>query len=126
MNIGVARQAAAAHCLRFWIRADANVLTRLQSACVAVCSVTLLAKYGYWSDQQRTLIRSVRRMAVQTAFSHRRVLPQPWPPLLCVTLIAGFVDRVRLKQRAVQQRIAVVSQCAVGVVTVVATHLPFG
>ena len=53
------------------------------------------------------------------------MFPQPWPTLLCVTLIASFIDRVGLKQRTVQQRIAVVCQCAVWVVAVVAAHLPF-
>ena len=60
VDIGVASQAGAAQRLRFWIRPDANVLTRLQSARMAVRSVTLLTQYGYRRDQQRTLIRSVR------------------------------------------------------------------
>jgi len=64
-------------------------------------------------------------MAVQTALAHRRVLPQPRPTLLCVALITSFVDRVGLKQRTVQQRVAVVRECAVRIVAVVAAHLPF-
>jgi len=47
MHIGVARQAAAAHCLGFWIRTAANVLPRVQSAGVVIRRVTLLAQYRY-------------------------------------------------------------------------------
>src|SRR5271163_3102319 len=56
-------------------------------------------------------------MTIEAALAHGRVLEQEGPTLLCMALIAGFVDRVGLEQG--------IGQRAVRVVAIVAAHLSF-
>src|SRR5271156_976803 len=56
-------------------------------------------------------------MTIEAALAHGRVLEQEGPTLLCMALVAGFVDRVGLEQG--------IGQRAVRVVAIIATHLSF-
>src|SRR5271156_6209182 len=56
-------------------------------------------------------------MTIEAALAHGRVLEQEGPTLLCMALIAGFVDRIGLEQGSGQR--------AVRVVAIVAAHLSF-
>jgi len=61
--------------------------------------MTLLAKEGNRCNQQRALIRAVRRVAVQAVLAHRRMLEQEGPAFFRVALIARLIDGVGLQQR---------------------------
>ena len=98
VNVGVAGKATTAHNLRFRVRAVGRSLTRLQCTRVGADRMTLLAQNRNGCDQQGVLIRAVRRVAVQAALAHRRMLKEERPALLRMALIASFVDRVGLEQ----------------------------
>ncbi len=80
--------------------------------------VTLLAQERNRRDQQRVLIRAMGGMAIQAILAHRRMFEKKRSALLGMTLVARFVDRVRLQQR--------VRERPVRVVAVIAAHLAVG
>lgn len=56
--------------------------------------VAALAKHGLFHDQQRLVRSTVRIMAVEAAFSYRRMLVEEGAALFCVALVALVIDRV--------------------------------
>ena len=76
---------------------------------MAHAAVALLAQERNRRDQQRVLVRTVRRVAIEAAFADRRVLEQEWPALLGMALRAGLVDRIGLQQRAGQRAMRIVA-----------------
>ena len=80
--------------------------------------MTLLTQKRNWCDQQRALIRTVRRVAIEAVLANGRMLEQERTALLRMALVARLVDRVGLEQR--------IGQGAVRIMAVVAAHLPFG
>ena len=61
--------------------------------------MALLAQERHRRHEQRVLVRAVRRVAVEAAVAHRRVLEQERSALLGVALVAVLVDGVGLEQR---------------------------
>src|SRR4051794_23359650 len=88
----------------------------IERAGVPGVGVALLAQVWRRGLLQLLVVRAVRRMAVQAALPHGRVLPQEGAPLLGVAGVALLVDRRRLDQAA---RLG-----AVGVVAIGAADLP--
>ena len=117
MDVGMTGEAASPHDAFIRIRAGSQGLPRLQVVRVHEIGVALLAQEGNRRDQQRILIRAVRRVAVEAILAYRWMLEQERTALLGMALIARLVDRIGLEQRA--------GQCAVRIVAVVAAHLPF-
>ena len=118
MNVCVTGEAASTHEAFIRIRAGPQGLTGLQVVRVQEIGVALLAEERNRRDQQRALIRAVRRVAVETVLTNRRMLEQKRAALFRVALVAGLVDRIGLEQRA--------GQCAMRIVAIVAAHLAFG
>ncbi len=79
--------------------------------------VALLAEERNRRDQQRALIRAVRRVAIEAVLTNGRMLEQERSTLFRMALIARLVHRIGFEQRA--------GQCAVRIMAVVAAHLPF-
>ena len=118
MNVRVAGEAASPHDAFIRIRAGSQGLPRLQVVRVNEIGVALLAQEGNRRDQQRILIRAVRRVAIEAVLADGCMLEQERTALLGMALIARLVDRIGLEQRA--------GQGAMRIMAVVATHLPFG
>ena len=90
-------QAPTAHHPFIGMNARAQGLARLQVVRMQEIGMTLLAKEGNRRDQQRVLIRSMRRVAVQAVLAHRRMLEQEGSTFFRMALIARLVDGVGLQ-----------------------------
>lgn len=117
MNVGVTGEAAASHDAFIRYQAGSQGLTRLQVIRVQEIGMALLAEKWNRRDQQRALIRAVRRVAVEAVLSNRRMLKQERSALLRMAFVARLVDGIGLEQRA--------GQGAMRIVAVIAAHLPF-
>ena len=118
MNVRVTTEAAAPHDAFIRFRPGSQGLPRLQVIWMQEIGMALLAQEGNRRDQQRALIRAVRRVAVEAVLANRRMLEQERSALLRMALVARLVDRIGLEQRA--------GQGAMRIMAVVAAHLPFG
>ncbi len=54
--------------------------------------MTTLAQQRRTTGQHARMVGTVRRMTQAAVFANRRVLPQKWTALLCVTVVAGVVQ----------------------------------
>ena len=97
MNVGVTREATPAQHSLIGMQTSTYGLARLQVVRVLEIRMTLLAEEGNRRDQQRALVGAMRSMAIEAVLAHRRMLEQEGPALFRVTLVAGFVDRIRFQ-----------------------------
>ena len=118
MNIRVTGEAASPHDALIRSRPRAQGLPRLQVVRVQKIRMTLLTQEGNRRDQQRVLIRAMRRVAIEAVLANGRMLEQERSALLRMALVAGLVDRIGLEQR--------IGQGAMRIMAVIAAHLPFG
>ena len=61
---------------------------------VPVGDMALLAQVGGTHDQHVFIVSAVRVVAVDTVVGHRFMFVQKRPPLFCMTLVTGFIDRL--------------------------------
>ena len=118
MDVGMTGEAASPHDAFIRIRAGSQGLPRLQVVRVQEIRMTLLTQERNRCDQQRALIRAVRRVAIEAVLANRRMLEQERTALLRMALVARLVHRVGLEQR--------IGQGAMRIVAIVAAHLPLG
>ena len=97
MDVRVTGQAASAHHPLIGMNTRAQGLAGLQVVWMKPIGMTLLAEEGNRRDQQRALIRAMRRVAVQTVLAHRRMLEQEGSAFFRMALIARLVDGVGLQ-----------------------------
>ena len=71
---------------------------REQLSGVKHVGVTPLAEHGFFHDQQGLVRRAMRIVAVEAAFTNRRMLIEERPTLFGVALIALVIDGVRGNQ----------------------------
>src|ERR1700722_17411535 len=95
VNVGVTREACPAQHSLVGIQSGTQGLARLQVVRMQEIRMTLLAEERYRRDQQRALVGAMRSMAIEAVLAHRRMLEQEGAALFRMTLVAGFVDRVR-------------------------------
>ena len=112
------RETAATEHTHVGMQSAAQRLLGLQVVGMQDVGVALLTQEGNGRQQQRVLIRAMRRMAIQAVLANRGVFEQKRAALLGVALVARLVDRVRFQEGAGKR--------SERIVAVIAAHLALG